>query len=71
MKKKEMIPLTKEEKKTHRRQKKCHICQKTFSTDDNNKKYHKVKDHCITLENTEALLIIFAVQDIKHQKKFQ
>ena len=22
------------------------ICKKVFSTDDNNKKYHKVKDHC-------------------------
>ena len=44
--KKEMIPLTKQKKKTHRRQKKCHICNKIFSTDDNNKKYHKVKDNC-------------------------
>ena len=44
--KKEMIPLTKEEKKTHRRRKKCYICKKRFRTDDNNKKYHKVKDHC-------------------------
>ena len=44
--KKEMIPLTQEEKKTHRRQKKCHICKERFSTHDNNKKYHKVKDHC-------------------------
>ena len=41
-----MIPLTKEEKKMHRRQKKSYICKKTFSTDDKNKKYHKVKDHC-------------------------
>ena len=32
--KKEMIPLTKEEKKMHRRQKKCYICKKRFSTDD-------------------------------------
>ena len=23
----------------------CHICKKRFSTDDNNKKYHKVKDY--------------------------
>ena len=43
--KKEMIPLTKEEKTIHRRQK-CYICKKRFSTDDNNKKHHKVKDHC-------------------------
>ena len=44
--KKEMISLTKEEKKMHRRQKKFYICKKRFSTDDSNKKYHKVKDHC-------------------------
>ena len=23
-----------------------HICKKRFSTDDSNKKYHKVRDHC-------------------------
>ena len=44
--KKEMIPLTKEEKRMHNEQKVCYICKKRFSTDDNNKKYHKVKDHC-------------------------
>ena len=26
--------------------KKSYICKKRFSTDNNNKKYHKVKDHC-------------------------
>ena len=41
-----MIPLTKEEKKIHLKQKVCYICKKGFNTDDNNKKYHKVKDHC-------------------------
>ena len=40
-----MITLTNEEKKIHREQKVCYICQKRFSTDDGNKKYHKVKDH--------------------------
>ena len=44
--KKEMIPLTKKEKKNHNKQKVCHICRKEFNTDDSNKKYHKVKDHC-------------------------
>ena len=44
--KKEMIPLTNEERKLHRKQKVCYICKKRFSTDDNNKKYHKVRDHC-------------------------
>ena len=44
--KKEMIPLTKEEKISHRASRRCYICKKKFSTDDNNKKYHKVRDHC-------------------------
>ena len=41
-----MMPLTKEEKDYHNMQKVYHICKKEFSTDYNNKKYHKVKDHC-------------------------
>ena len=44
--KKEMIPLTKKEEKLHNKQKVCYICKKKFSTDDNNKKYYKVRDHC-------------------------
>ena len=45
--KKEMIPLTKEEKNMHNEQKVCCICKKRFSTDDNNKNNnHKVKVHC-------------------------
>ena len=44
--KKEMIPLAKEENDWHNMQKVCRICKKVFSNDDNNKKYHKVKDHC-------------------------
>ena len=44
--KKEMIPLTKKEEKEHNKQKGCHICKKRFSTDDDNKKCHKVRDHC-------------------------
>ena len=42
----EMIPLTEKEEKRHNKQKVCHICKKRFSIDDNNKKCHKVKDHC-------------------------
>ena len=44
--KKEMIALTKEEKKMHNEHKVCYICNKRFSTDDDKKKYFKVKDHC-------------------------
>ena len=40
------MPLTKEERKIHREQNACYICKNEFSTDDNNKKYHKVKVHC-------------------------
>ena len=36
--KKEMKPLTKEEKKIHREQKVCYICKKGFSTDDDDNK---------------------------------
>ena len=42
-----MISLTNEEKKMHRKQKVCYICNKGFNTDDDdNKKYFKVRDHC-------------------------
>ena len=58
--KKEMIPLTKEGKEFHNMQKVCHICKRIFSTDDNNKNYYKVKDHCHYMENTEVLLITSA-----------
>ena len=44
--KKEIIPLTKKEEKKHNKQEVCCICEKGFSTDDSNKKYHKVRDHC-------------------------
>ena len=44
--KKEMIPLAKEEKIWNNQQKVCHICKIIFSTDYNNKKYFKTKDHC-------------------------
>ena len=44
--KKEMIPLTDEEKESYENQKICHICEKEFSTDNKDKKYHKVRDHC-------------------------
>ena len=46
--KKEMTPLTKKEEKMHNKQKvKGLLCmQKKFSSDDNNKNYQKVRDHC-------------------------
>ena len=46
MKKKEMISLTKEEKKMYPSRKNAIYAKKQFSADNNNKKYHKVIDHC-------------------------
>ena len=46
MKKNAMIPLIDEENKSYRQQKICNICEKEFSTDNDNKKYQKVSDHC-------------------------
>ena len=37
--KKEMIPLTKEENMSYKNQEACHICQKEFSYDKNDKNY--------------------------------
>ena len=45
-KKQEMIELTYKEDESHKNQKQKYICQKRFSTNDDNKEYHKVKDHC-------------------------
>ena len=41
-----MIPLTDEENKFYKKQKVCYMCKKQFSNDDDNKNYHKVRDHC-------------------------
>ena len=49
-----MIPLTKKEKKMHNKHKVCYICKKRFITDDNNKIYHKVRDHCHYTGNYEG-----------------
>ena len=47
---KEMIPLTDNENKSYEEQEECHICQKEFCYDKNEKKkfkiYQKVRDHC-------------------------
>ena len=48
--KKEMIPLTNEEKESYENQEICHICEKEFFNDEDNKKefrkIQKVRDHC-------------------------
>ena len=40
-----MISLTDKENKSYKKQKVCYKCKKEFSTDDDNKKYQKVRDH--------------------------
>ena len=43
---KEMIPLTNEERKLYHKQKICYIFKERFSTGDDNKKSYKFRDHC-------------------------
>ena len=40
-----MIPLAAKESKSYHKQKVCYICKTEFSTNDDNQKYHKVRDH--------------------------
>ena len=65
--KKEIIPLTDEEKESCEKQNICYICAKEFSTDKNIVKSEII---VITQENSEELLIVFAVYVIKYQKRF-
>ena len=38
--------LTEDEKESYKNQKLCHICEKEFCTDNNNKEMRKVRHHC-------------------------
>ena len=62
---KEMIPLTDNENKSYEEQEKCHICQKEFCYDKNEKKkfkiYQKFEIIVIIQENLEQQLIAFAI----------
>ena len=48
MKKRKWYHWLIKKKKSYEKQKNCYICKKGFSTDDDNdnKKYHKIRDHC-------------------------
>ena len=63
--KKEMIPLTYKEHNSYEKQKFCYICEKGFSTDDNNKKYHKVRDYCHYTEKCRGAVHSFC--NLKHK----
>ena len=41
----------------HNKQKVCYICKKGFSTNEDYKKYFKVKDHCHYTGKKEVLLM--------------
>ena len=41
-----MVSLITEEAQSYDKQKAYHICKIGFSTDDDNKEYQKVRDHC-------------------------
>ena len=45
-KKKRNDAINKWRKKFHREQNVCYICKNRLSTNDNNKRYYKVRDHC-------------------------
>ena len=45
----------------------CYICKKWFSTDDVNKKYHKVRDHCHYRGKYRGAAHSVCNKDIKHQ----
>ena len=47
MKRKKLLPLAKEELKSHQDAKVCYICEKRFLQKfTNDKNYQKVRDHC-------------------------
>ena len=58
--KKEIIPLTKEEKKSHRIQKRCYICKKSLVLTIKIKNIIRLEIIVIILRNIEVLLMISA-----------
>ena len=71
--KKDIIPLTKEEKESYEKQQICYICEEEFCTNKNKKELKKSKKSEIMIiiqENIEELLIVFVIYDIKYRKRF-
>ena len=61
-----MIPLTKEEIKSHKHATKCHICLRKYRDGDK-----KVEIIAITPGDTEGLLIHLAIRNIRYPSTFQ
>ena len=70
MKKKKMIALTDKENKSYKEQKVWYICKKNLVLMITIKSIMKKEIIVVTQENVEKLLMIFAIYDAKHQKKF-
>ena len=71
--KKEIIPLTSEEKESYENQKVCYICEKKICTDKNKKEFKlkkRLKIIAIIQENLGELPIIFVIYDTKYKKRF-
>ena len=66
-----IVSLTRDERVSYRKQKICYICDKEFSNNDEDKKYHKLEIIAIILEDTEEQLILCIVKNVKCQKRFQ
>ena len=67
-----MISLTDKENKSYEKQKVCCICTQKISTnyDDDNKKCHKVRDHCHYTGTFRGDAHSTCRFKIKHQKKY-
>ena len=58
---KEMIPLTKQQNKSYKKQEKYHICEEKFCMDKDDENYRRLKIIVITHENLEGPLIVKAI----------
>ena len=69
-----MIPLTNNENKFYEEQKECHIYQKEFCYDKNEKRYlkytKKLEIIVIIPENLEEQLIAFAISTPRNSRKY-
>ena len=66
--KKEIIPLTNEEKESYEKQKVCYICEKEFIT---YRKYCKVRDYCHYTEKFRGAVHNICNLRYKIQKEIQ
>ena len=56
-----MDPLTEDDKESYENQKLCHICEKEFFTDNDNKEMRKLAIIVTIQENIEAVHIVSVI----------